>query len=97
MLLTGASSNKIVVILKYIGPQGMFFLHTPVQQAVESHFKERMNSSLGHLSKGGKHVVDEDMRSLLFGDYMSKDEDKYYDEIRDLDELREVRGEIWMN
>ena len=49
-----------------------------------------MNSSLGHLSKGGKHVVDEDMRSLLFGDYMSKEEEKYYDEIRDLDELREV-------
>ena len=30
------------------------------------------------------------MRCLIFGDYMKKGEDKLYDEIQDLDELREV-------
>ena len=62
------------------------------QQAIGSHFKERMNSSLGHLSKNqGKHLVDDDIRSLIFGDFLSgKEDERVYDEIMDLDELREV-------
>ena len=52
-----------------------------------------MNSSLGHLSKDrSKHLVDDDIRSLVFGDFMSgKDDEKQYDEIMDLGLLREVR------
>ena len=63
-----------------------------LQQAIESHFKERMNSSLGHLSKNqSKHLVDDDIRSLIFGDFLSgKEDERVYDEIMDLEELREA-------
>ena len=50
-----------------------------------------MNVLFGHLAKPGKQVCDDDLRSLLFGDYMSgKDEERVYSEIKDLAELREV-------
>lgn len=45
---------------------------------------------LGHLSTDGT-VVDEDIRSLFFGDYANPDSDsKAYDEITDLQALQEV-------
>ena len=39
-------------------------------------------------------MTDEDVRTLFFGDFMntSKGEDRLYDEIQALDELREVRA-----
>ncbi|XP_070559259.1 dynein axonemal heavy chain 3-like isoform X5 [Ptychodera flava] len=38
-----------------------------------------------------KDVTDEDIRSLFFGDYLqAKDEEKLYDEITDMEELRET-------
>ena len=61
--------------------------------AVEGQFKEKLNTVLGHLAVPGKQVTDNDIRSLMFGDYMaSKDEERVYDEIQDLDALREVRN-----
>ena len=59
--------------------------------AVEGQFKEKLNAVMGHLAVPGKMITDNDIRSLMFGDYMtSKDEERMYDEIRDLDTLREV-------
>ncbi|KAL5013225.1 hypothetical protein ScPMuIL_007495 [Solemya velum] len=61
------------------------------KMCVESQFKEKMNVLFGHLVEPGKHVTDDNIRSLLFGDYMSKaKEERLYDEIQDLEELREV-------
>lgn len=51
-----------------------------------------MNSLFSHLMKDkDKGITDDDIRSLMFGDYLSKGKDeKLYDEILNLDELREV-------
>ena len=60
--------------------------------ATEVHFKEKFNKVFEHLAQVGKQVVDDDIRSLMFGDYMAnKDEERLYNEIKDLDLLREVR------
>ena len=59
---------------------------------MEGQFKEKLNGVLGHLAVPGKQITDNDIRSLMFGDYMtSKDEERMYDEIKDLNSLREVR------
>ncbi|XP_038073730.1 dynein heavy chain 3, axonemal-like isoform X4 [Patiria miniata] len=72
-----------------------------VKNVVQSQFKEKMNSVFSHLLSGknvtdanirsdSKEVRSEDMRSLFFGDYLSASEDeKLYDEITDMDALRE--------
>lgn len=58
---------------------------------MESQFKEKFNSLFGHLSQTGKPVCDDDIRSLMFGDYMKdKSQGRLYDEITSLDDLRVV-------
>ena len=50
-----------------------------------------MINLFGHLTTPGKQVQDDDIRSLMFGDYMAgKDEERLYDEISEMDTLREV-------
>ncbi len=44
-----------------------------LQKAVKQHFKEDFQSLFKHLATAGGNVVDDDMRSLLFGDYMKPD------------------------
>ena len=44
-----------------------------LQKVVKQHFKEDFNSLFKHLASQGGKVTDDDMRSLLFGDYMSPD------------------------
>jgi len=65
--------------------------------AVEQHFKEKFHVIFGQLATPGKHPTDDDMRSLLFGDYMVSSREAiktYYDEIKDLTLLREVSFHI---
>ena len=40
---------------------------------MKQHFKEDFNSLFKHLASSGGRVTDDDMRSLLFGDYMNPD------------------------
>ncbi|KAK2157592.1 hypothetical protein LSH36_188g04054 [Paralvinella palmiformis] len=62
-----------------------------VKTAVEQQFKDKFQTIFGHLAVPGKHVTDNDIRSLLFGDYMGmKDENKFYDEITDMEQLQEA-------
>ena len=44
-----------------------------LQKGVKQHFKDDFNSLFKHLAGGGSKVTDDDMRSLLFGDYMNPD------------------------
>ena len=44
-----------------------------VQKVVKTHFKEDFHSVFKHLSSAGGKATDDDMRSLLFGDYMKPD------------------------
>ena len=49
-----------------------------VQGAVKQHFKEDFNNLFKHLlADGGGRVTDDNMRSLLFGDYMNPDAVRY--------------------
>ena len=63
-----------------------------LQLCTEGQFKEKMNNLFGHITGDPKtDVTDDDIRSLLFGDYLNKGKDeRLYDEIQNLDELREV-------
>ncbi len=40
-----------------------------MQKMVKQHFKEDFHPLFKHLNSSGGKVVDDDMRSLLFGDY----------------------------
>ncbi len=45
-----------------------------MQKMVKQHFKEDFHMVFKHLAQGGgSKVTDDDMRSLLFGDYMQPD------------------------
>jgi len=59
---------------------------------VEAQFKDKMNLLFSHITGDSKtDVTDDDIRSLMFGDYLNKGKsEKLYDEIQNLDELREV-------
>ncbi|KAK7495478.1 hypothetical protein BaRGS_00013176, partial [Batillaria attramentaria] len=62
-----------------------------VKTRVEQHFKEKLNNLFSHIAEPGQLIQDDDIRCLIFGDYMKKKGDeKLYDEIQDLDELRET-------
>ncbi|KAK3779689.1 hypothetical protein RRG08_013644 [Elysia crispata] len=63
-----------------------------VKHGIEIHFKEKLNNLFSHIVEPGQLIIDEDIRTLIFGDFMSKSkgEDRLYDEIQNLDELRET-------
>lgn len=56
-----------------------------VKEQCQSHFKVNIDKVLGHLSRSGT-VIDDNVRSLFFGDYMAG-ETKAYNEIVDFKEL----------
>jgi len=56
-----------------------------VKTQCQDHFKVNIDKVLGHLSRSGT-VVDDNVRSLFFGDYM-QGEVKAYNEVPDLKEL----------
>ncbi len=69
-----------------------------IQSGVEQHYKEKMNGIFGHLAVPGKQPTDDDLRSLMFGDYMSaKDEERFYNEIEKMDDLREVQFPVFIS
>jgi len=50
-----------------------------------------MQDIFGHLAPPGKKVIDDNLRSLMFGNYAGKrDDGKLYDEIADVDKLKVV-------
>ncbi|XP_055958183.1 dynein axonemal heavy chain 3 [Patella vulgata] len=62
-----------------------------IKSCVEAHFKDKFNALFSHLAEAGKVVTDDNLRSLQFGDFMGKKADeKIYDEILDIEELRET-------
>lgn len=58
-----------------------------VKEATQNHFKQNIDKVLSHLSQSGK-VEDENIRSLIFGDYMDTETvTRIYDEVKDIKEL----------
>ncbi|XP_069555861.1 dynein axonemal heavy chain 3 [Brachyistius frenatus] len=63
---------------------------TIVKEKTSNFFKLSLEKVLSHLSPDGK-VVDDNIRSLFFGDYLKPDSDtRVYDEITNLHALQEV-------
>ena len=65
-----------------------------VKEVCGNSYKMNIDKVLGRLSRSGS-VVDEDIRSLFFGDYINPSGDKNYDEITNLKELTSVM-EQWV-
>ncbi|XP_078059400.1 dynein axonemal heavy chain 12 [Mustelus asterias] len=60
---------------------------------VKNHFRESFDSIFEHLIHGTGHVTEEDLRSLLFGDYMNPDlegDERLYAEVPSVKEFNEV-------
>ena len=68
-----------------------------VHDTLSQQFKIATEKLLGHLAQEGKTVVDDDIRSLFFGDYMIPGADpKIYNEVQDFTELTSII-EKWVN
>jgi dynein heavy chain len=61
-----------------------------MKSLIRKHFKLEMDELLQHLASHGGPVVDDDIRSLMFGDYMATTANKAYDEIVNLDAAANV-------
>ncbi|XP_064606960.1 dynein axonemal heavy chain 12-like isoform X2 [Liolophura sinensis] len=66
-----------------------------VQGCVKEHFKDSFDGVFEHLANGGAggKCMEEDLRSLLFGDYMEPDaepEDRVYSEVKSLEGMYTV-------
>ncbi|XP_069101059.1 dynein axonemal heavy chain 12-like isoform X1 [Argopecten irradians] len=72
------------------------WLFKSVKKATKEHFKEDFDSLFEHLAGGGTGqgmVIEEDLRSLMFGDYMNPDaeqEDRVYDEVKEINQFYSV-------
>ncbi|CAH1783738.1 unnamed protein product, partial [Owenia fusiformis] len=65
-----------------------------IQTCTKEHFKDDFTAVFEHLAaKEGARIVEEDMRSLMFGDYMNPDleiEERVYEEVGSLDDFYTV-------
>ena len=64
------------------------FFHI-MRNVCQDNFKQSMDKILGHLSMSG-NVIDDDIRSLFFGDYMAAEGERIYNEVTDLKELTKM-------
>ncbi|KAG8433111.1 hypothetical protein GDO86_017410 [Hymenochirus boettgeri] len=75
---------------RLIDPEDRHIFFHMVKDTTSSCFKQSVDKVLSHLAPTGK-VVDDNIRSLFFGDYFKPDSDtKIYDEITDLKHLTSV-------
>ncbi|XP_038668758.1 dynein heavy chain 12, axonemal [Scyliorhinus canicula] len=69
------------------------WLFNLMKAIVKDHFREGFDSIFEHLIHGSSHVTEEDLRSLLFGDYMNPDlegDERLYAEVPSVKEFNEV-------
>lgn len=69
------------------------WLYTSMRQVIKDHFKENFDTLFDHLAKPGKPLEEDDMRSLLFGDYLNPDaenEDRLYEEVKSLEDFNAI-------
>uniref|UniRef100_A0AAX7UY72 Dynein axonemal heavy chain 12 n=1 Tax=Astatotilapia calliptera TaxID=8154 RepID=A0AAX7UY72_ASTCA len=68
------------------------WLYTLMSSIVKDHFKESFHQVFDHLKQGSK-LVEEDMRNLLFGDYMKpdlEDDERLYAEVPSVEKFAVV-------
>ncbi|XP_077305116.1 dynein axonemal heavy chain 3 [Lithobates pipiens] len=75
---------------RLIDPEDRQMFFNMVKETTSNCFKQSVDKVLSHLAPTGK-VVDDNIRSLFFGDYFKPDSDvRVYDEITDLKQLTNV-------
>eukprot|EP00794_Sanderia_malayensis_P007414 gene7414-8234_t len=66
------------------------WLHVNIGHAVKEHFKEDFGGLFQNLASSSGTVTEDDMRSLMFGDYLNPEalgDDRHYREVASIDEL----------
>uniref|UniRef100_A0A8C3YTD1 Dynein axonemal heavy chain 12 n=1 Tax=Catagonus wagneri TaxID=51154 RepID=A0A8C3YTD1_9CETA len=78
---------------RLINDKDRFWLFTLIRNVVRDHFKESFDNIFSHLRKGNAPVTEEDLRNLMFGDYMNPDlegDDRVYIEIPDIHQFSDI-------
>ncbi|XP_072136530.1 dynein axonemal heavy chain 12 isoform X2 [Mobula birostris] len=78
---------------RLVDDQDRVWLFDLMKSIVKDHFRESFDSLFEHLSPNRGRVTEEDMRSLLFGDYMNPDlegDERLYSEIPSVKEFNDV-------
>ncbi|KAK6177269.1 hypothetical protein SNE40_015399 [Patella caerulea] len=74
---------------RLIDDSDRLWIFKAVQGLVKEHFKESFEGVFEHLADGGK-VKEENLRSLMFGDYMNPEaepDERVYEEVKSLDDF----------
>uniref|UniRef100_H2Z3M2 Dynein axonemal heavy chain 7 n=1 Tax=Ciona savignyi TaxID=51511 RepID=H2Z3M2_CIOSA len=69
------------------------WLYNLTRTMVKDHFKENYDNLFDHLAQPAMPLCEDDMRSMVFGDYMNMEaegEDRLYEEVKSIDEFTNV-------
>ncbi|KAK3519072.1 hypothetical protein QTP70_016355, partial [Hemibagrus guttatus] len=83
---------------RLVDDQDQAWLYGLMKVIVQEHFKENFDIVFEHLKSDKKSLCEEDMRSLLFGDYMTPDVDpseRLYAEVSSIESFSQV-VESWL-
>ncbi|RXM98274.1 Dynein heavy chain 12, axonemal [Acipenser ruthenus] len=78
---------------RLVDSKDRLWLYKLMKDIVKEHFKENFDSVFEHLKQGSAPLCEEDMRSLLFGDYMQPDleeEERLYAEVPSVQQFSTV-------
>ncbi|XP_052045898.1 dynein axonemal heavy chain 12 [Apodemus sylvaticus] len=78
---------------RLINDEDRNWLFQLIRNVIKDHFKESFDTVFSHLRKENAPVTEEDLRNLMFGDYMNPDlegDDRVYIEIPDIHHFNEV-------
>ncbi|XP_017171732.1 dynein axonemal heavy chain 12 isoform X3 [Mus musculus] len=78
---------------RLINDEDRNWLFLLIKNVIKDHFKESFDTVFHHLRNGNAPVTEEDLRNLMFGDYMNPDlegDDRVYIEIPDIHHFNEV-------
>ncbi|EGW00688.1 Dynein heavy chain 12, axonemal [Cricetulus griseus] len=78
---------------RLINDEDRNWLFTLIKTVIKDHFKEPFDVLFLHLRKENAPITEEDLRNLMFGDYMSPDlegDDRVYVEIQNIHQFNDV-------
>ncbi|KAL6620932.1 hypothetical protein LY90DRAFT_662178 [Neocallimastix californiae] len=80
---------------RLVDDEGRDWFHGVIRDLVSRCFGQKFDNVFGHLTgKSNRAVENDDMRSLMFGDYVTKGStEKIYDEVTDIEDVTEILKE----
>nr|XP_006252735.1 dynein axonemal heavy chain 12 isoform X3 [Rattus norvegicus] len=78
---------------RLINDEDRNWLFLLIKNVIKDHFKESLENVFSHLRRGNSSINEEDLRNLMFGDYMNPDlegDDRVYIEILNIHQFNEV-------